>query len=325
MSFTAPLLTSFEVRAAAGEPVASVQVRNLQSVVHGPKDAWGRPNKPQPVLVSAELSFAEPFGAAASADNVTSGDTVHYGTLSKALLAGLDRHRVAATAEGAGPYVQALSGVHRSLWDDLTGQTLNGFPTKGKEPFLDLSKLRFLSLMVSLPKASLLGEGVSLTGSWCLGKKENGEVRIDGYAHCLRLHKLRVPTLIGVNDNERQARQLVITDVEIDRYVELPLPFLVDDIYTVVEELVVTRMGKSSFETLEALGADLCTTIIRHLGTIDMYNPLRPDRHWSVKVSMEKPTAVPLADCPIVQVRASSKLLYDLPPKAPVTPQASAP
>ena len=77
--------------AEAGEPVAVVRVRDLQGQGAVPvgRDAWGRPGRPQPVLLSAEVSFARPFGAASEGDRL-GAETVHYGTLSKSLLAGLE-------------------------------------------------------------------------------------------------------------------------------------------------------------------------------------------------------------------------------------------
>lgn len=55
-------------------------------------------------------------------------------------------------------------------------------------------------------------------------------------------------------------------------------------------------MEKSSFETLEALGAHLTETVLGSGWHED---------GWQVCVRMEKPTAVPMADCPIVEVRAT--------------------
>ena len=61
-------------------------------------------------------------------------------------------------------------------------------------------------------------------------KKKNP---LRSYARCLRFHGLRVPTLIGVNPNEREAKQMVVVDVEIDRFDAL------EDIHTELESLIV--------------------------------------------------------------------------------------
>src|SRR3954462_13724068 len=83
------LSTQWEVRAVAGEPKAVVRVRNLQAIVQGGTDAWGRPGKAQPALISAEISFVHPFGTVCSDDRL-SPETVHYGKLSKAILEAID-------------------------------------------------------------------------------------------------------------------------------------------------------------------------------------------------------------------------------------------
>lgn len=65
-------------------------------------------------------------------------------------------------------------------------------------------------------------------------------------------------------------------------------------------------LEKSSFETLEALGADISHTIIQNLKP----NPkelVYTDEGWQVKLSMEKPTAVPFAEGPVVETRISSR------------------
>lgn len=63
-------------------------------------------------------------------------------------------------------------------------------------------------------------------------------------------------------------------------------------------------MEKSSFETLEALGAHLTKTIMSDLkpNPEELYTG---EEGWQVKIAMEKPTAVPFADGPVIEVRAS--------------------
>lgn len=63
-------------------------------------------------------------------------------------------------------------------------------------------------------------------------------------------------------------------------------------------------LEQSAFETLEALGAHLSKTIMRDFkpNPKELYSG---EDGWQIKVSMEKPTAVPFADCPVVEFRAS--------------------
>jgi dihydroneopterin aldolase len=226
------LRSSWTVRHAAGEPLAVVRVRNLQTTVVGPQDAWGRPKLQQPLLVSAELHFSRPFASAAAADNVTSGDTVHYGELSKLILACVDRSNDHAAMEGA-PNID-LRVLLEMIWIVLTGRNIDGTDAEPEAaPLLDRSRLRFISLTVSLPKASLLGEAVSLTASNVYAPFTVGPSALSMYGLCLRIHKLRVPTLIGVNPNERKARQFVVVDVEVDKLDYYP------DIYCELENILV--------------------------------------------------------------------------------------
>jgi hypothetical protein len=58
-------------------------------------------------------------------------------------------------------------------------------------------------------------------------------------------------------------------------------------------------MRDSSFETLEALATELCLKIDEYLRS--KYQP--PDKNgWRLRISLEKPIAVPLADAPCVQL-----------------------
>jgi dihydroneopterin aldolase len=61
-------------------------------------------------------------------------------------------------------------------------------------------------------------------------------------------------------------------------------------------------MEASSFETLEALGERLAETVL----TSHWAEPA-----WQVGIRMEKPTAVPMADCPVVEVRATADSLRE--------------
>lgn len=341
------LRSLWAVRHAAGEPLAVVRVRNLTTACIGPQDAWGRANATQPVTVSAELHFSRAFEAAAAGDRVTEGDTVHYGQLSKLILACVERSNEHALAlarkaeeaaasldvDGSGSSSNNNNNISSSsssgvdlrvllemIWIVLTGRNVNGDDAAPEaKPLLDLARLRFMSLTVTLPKASLLGEGVSLTAANVFPPHL---ASLSMYGLALKVHRLRVPTLIGVNENERLAKQFVVADVELDRFDYYP------DLYCELEGLVIEvwsmsclslmsictnteanmyqAMEKSSFETLEALGDNISNIIIKNLKPKPK-ELVYTDEGWQVKLSMEKPTAVPFADCPVVETRVSSR------------------
>ncbi|KAK6864756.1 dihydroneopterin aldolase family protein [Apiospora arundinis] len=310
----APLLTNWQVAAAAGEPLALVRVHNLQGTLPVGRDAWGRANKPQPALLSTEVSFQQPFHAAAAEDRVSSGDTAHYGNLSKRLRESLDQlsgpvqpptNPDAARKADAGEGPSAADAFEM-LWVGLTGRVVDGSRRAlplDQVPFLDAGKLRSLTLTINLPKASLLGAGVALAVTACFktGLGEEKTNPLQSYARSLRIHGLHIPTLIGVNANERQAKQMVVADVEIDRL------DTTRDIHPEVEKLVFETMDTSSFETLEALGTLLADKILNEFKVGDEPKTAR-ERGWQVKISLAKPIAVPFADCPAVEIKAGNAL-----------------
>lgn len=60
-------------------------------------------------------------------------------------------------------------------------------------------------------------------------------------------------------------------------------------------------MEQSSFETLEALAATIATQLAEHLRSRD--KPARA--RWQIKVTLEKPTAIPLAQAARVEYRTA--------------------
>ncbi|KAM0564307.1 hypothetical protein ACHAPJ_000517 [Fusarium lateritium] len=274
-----PIISSRRLANAEGDPVAVVRVRNLQTIIQGPKDAWGRGSKQQPLLISAEVSLTHPFPSSSSDDKVAS-DTVHYGLLSKSILGTLGKLPKSALS---------LSDVLNRIWVDLTGHQYNGVKEPSAEhvkPFLDASLIRRLSVSLVLPKASLMGSAIRLSGS-CLFT----DSAITARSLELGLEGIRVPTLIGVNSNERNAKQVVVTNVRIDEYEAT------HDNYASIESIIVDAMSESTFETLEALAASLAFHIARELRTKrdDFYGEI-------IRIGLEKPTAVPLADAACVEL-----------------------
>lgn len=292
--------TAWDVQAAAGEPRAVIRVRNLQTTL-GPgaaQDAWGRNGRPQPAVLSAEAVLAAPFPEAADTDRVA-GDTVHYGTLSKAVLVSVKRW--SDEREVPRSLLEVLSG----LWIDLAGQmVVNGATAiingPDQPPLLSASVVRSLSVTVLLPKASLVGEGASLTSTGILTGAAEGPAPIA--SNTLRLHRLRVPTLVGVHPHERTAKQAVVADIALDRFNGLT------DVYTQLEAFVVQILETSAFETLEALATHVARKILHEFRPNGPFpgSGLPP---WYVHVALEKPIAVPSADAPVVEVRVGAEHL----------------
>ncbi|KAI0894818.1 Dihydroneopterin aldolase-domain-containing protein [Annulohypoxylon nitens] len=321
----APLVSSWQAHADAGEHVAVVRVRNLQASIPVGRDAWGRSGILQPVLLSSEVSFAKPFSGNGATDaGSASGDTdaldagtVHYGSLSKTLLASLEMLPKRADAKGLATTVVATedkaprtADVLELLWVRMTGRVVDGSRIAlplDQIPFLDAAKLRSLVLTIALPKASLLGAGVSLTttASFREFTRKGGDDKVKeqvqsknplkSYSRSLRIQGLHVPTLIGVNSNEREAKQMVIADVEVDKF------DAVDDVHSDLEKIIVETIESSSFQTLEALASHVANRILSDFKIGDNPAPVK-ERGWKVRVCLEKPIAVPFAECPSVEV-----------------------
>ncbi len=230
----APLVSAFQLARDARLPAPStIKVKNLHATIQGPQDAWGRPDRPQPIAISAAVSLDAPFGASSATDTVAT-DTVHYGLLSKAILS------ILATAAP----IRSLRHLLDTMWTEMTG-----FDSRGRRdvragaaearqpPFLHFAQLRALEITLHLPKATLLGDGVGLTVAGGFEAAADGEASVKSVlrqsAVSLKIHGLRVPTLIGVNSNERLAKQVVIASVEIDR-LEDDL-----DVYSELEQVIV--------------------------------------------------------------------------------------
>ncbi|ATY59766.1 Dihydroneopterin aldolase [Cordyceps militaris] len=297
-----PLVPAFQIARDACLPAPStIKVKNLRATIQGPHDAWGRPDRPQPIAISAAVSLDAPFGASSSTDTVAA-DTVHYGLLSKGILSVL-----AAAVPG-----QSLRHLLDTTWVEMTG-----FDSRGQDvcasaqqaqqrlqpPFLHFAQLRALEISLHLPKATLLGDGVTLTvmGGFEAAAAESGALVksvMRQSAVSLKIHRLRVPTLIGVNSNERLAKQVVVANVEIDR-LEDDL-----DVYPELEQVVIQVMSNSSYETLEALGTQLTVVLAAHLHR--KHTPPRDGAGWDINISLEKPIAVPLADAACVEMSTNT-------------------
>lgn len=60
-------------------------------------------------------------------------------------------------------------------------------------------------------------------------------------------------------------------------------------------------MASSHFETLEALGLEMANSILSMRKEVQV-----GEMPWKVRIRLEKPIAVPLAECPEVEVQVGS-------------------
>lgn len=219
------------------EAPGQIRVTNFSFPALVGADPWGR-DEPhsqqifkQPVLLSARVSLREPFSSASVTDTVDSS-TIHYGNLSKEILKVVKKRNVDhAHFEADGYGYWSLNDLLDYLFVYLTGvvhvgspsnfrdaEVEGGIPCLGrnaayKPPLLQPKGLRELEFGVSLAKGTLMVDNTSLRKKLAFGA--NGEKYISS---TLRLEGMRIPTLIGVNKNERTARQIVTASIELEPY-----------------------------------------------------------------------------------------------------------
>lgn len=176
-------------------PLASdkVSVRKLALTVNAGYDAWGRP-KAQPVAISVTLSLEQKTSSAAASDTVDTS-TVHYGSLSKGIIAKIEKY---------GDYWVRPEEIAYAVAD----AALEVAPS----PML----LSSIEIDVRYTKSTHFGEGLSVMSKYRRGQDMASPVTSTG-CDILHLSRLQIPALIGVNSNERFMKQKVIISVWIDR------------------------------------------------------------------------------------------------------------
>ncbi|KAI9841406.1 MAG: hypothetical protein M1837_000739, partial [Sclerophora amabilis] len=237
-----------------------VCVRNLSINAPVALDGWGR-DKPQPVQISVSLSLAQSFASAAERDKVDQS-TIHYGQLSKNVLAAIEADRKQQIS---------LDELAR-LVEEAASRTIS-FPALAET----------LEVDIFLPKASLLGAGVGFQYCRAFGNPYRLDV-----ARVVHVKDLAIPTVIGVNSHERDMKQQVVVNVWIDRLAETIS-------YNEIEQLVVKTVEESAFETLETLATKAVSILIKHF-------VFRVCPGVEVRIRVEKPSAVTLAEAPGIEI-----------------------
>lgn len=226
-----------ELLAAAGDLPAVIRVRNIcLSLKLGAADAWGLIGQEQTVLVSVDVGLRKPFKDSASLD-VVGVDTVHYGHLAKAIR----QHLVTAAPEHPedNSVARDLLKVTLDLLRHLA--RVDGEPADPEISRLSplaqsAANIRYLSVTIHLPKATLLGRGVSTTAAQLF----DDELRL--WALNVTLHEISIPTVVGVNEKERHKKQLVTVDLELDKYPHDA------DMYAGVYETIVKVLSSPNFQ-----------------------------------------------------------------------------
>jgi dihydroneopterin aldolase len=243
-----PLLTPYEIRNHLAEPHTLIHVRNLQTTLPIGTDAWGRTAKQQPVLITCIVSLRQPFSSAVLSDTVTKA-TVHYGILSKSILEACKQY-YQDFKESKDEQICVRDMIDYIHWY-LTGLDLmrhasskrvkKPIDESTREPLLSPSTIHSLSLTIHLPKASLMGQGISLESICGYDDVKTRDAQHIPLSIVLKIHGLRIHTLVGVNDNERLAKQTVIANIDFEKWDRIK------DCYVELEDVVVKVQLSSKF------------------------------------------------------------------------------
>ncbi|RKF77155.1 putative folic acid synthesis protein fol1 [Golovinomyces cichoracearum] len=286
----AELESTWNVKHLAREPHTIICVSNLQTLLPTVTDAWGRCPVSQPALISCAVSLREPFTSASAEDAVTKS-TVHYGTLSKTILEACNRF---SSGDLKKPMKLSEVLLYIQLW--MTGISIQTIPDLEipANPCLCSAGADLVMLEVMLPKASLLGSGVRIKGAF---RYDESNTVVTAYSLMLELCSLRIPTVIGVNLNEKSVKQVVVISVQIDRYDRN-----LDEAFHELEQITVKSVEESSFQTLEALGKHIGSVIIKRFIQPQIYVSQKSFTWPTIRLKLSKPTAVTLADAPTVEM-----------------------
>jgi dihydroneopterin aldolase len=188
----------------------NITVKNLQATVNAGVDVWNR-KKQQPALITVTLHVAKSFESAAATDSLDSS-TVHYGKLSKDLK---------ARVEHESTHYQSTS----NLIGNLAHQTME---TAQVEEMVapGSTGIAAMEIGVHYPKASMLGDGVTLSYA--------SFPHAGVFSRVIHLRDVRVACLVGVNSNERLQKQALVVNLWIEC-----LPVARFDDYPALEAVVV--------------------------------------------------------------------------------------
>lgn len=156
-------------------------VEKLQVRANAGVDAWGR-RRAQPTFISIDISLRNYPAQAANADAIDQS-TIHYGTLSKSVA-----EAVSAAVTKWSSTDDLIALVHRSAVP---------FP----------NDIGAVQISVLYPKASKYGDGIRISRSISIANSA-----------ILQLVDIRIPTLIGVNKHEREAKQPLVINIWIEMF-----------------------------------------------------------------------------------------------------------
>ncbi|KAK5165772.1 uncharacterized protein LTR77_008695 [Saxophila tyrrhenica] len=269
-----------------------VQVKNLMLPysINAP-NVWNQ-IKEQPGFATVSVFFRNGFNSTEGQDDLS--ESIHYGNLAKA---------IRGSNPGGGTPAEVLAGVEHLVRE------------MGRRPD-GRNVVESTVTELHLPKASMTGDEISFT--WIQKDvRDHGREKFETVRRLFSIHDMRLMTLVGMNKNEREAKQPVIASLEFD-YVavnaqqpENRQPFPEGDVLRIEYLLTKVRhhtyssrsqaltvyklIEDSKFETLELMAQRAITLLSRDFWDRGYGSP-------SVRLRLEKPKAITFADAAVVEL-----------------------
>ncbi|RXW16797.1 hypothetical protein EST38_g9056 [Candolleomyces aberdarensis] len=231
------------------------------STTIGP-DCWGK-TKAQPIHISVYLHLTSGFlRKSGESDDVV--DSVHYGYLTKAISALVEKRGKESGFEG-------IDGLVKEVAEE--GFKLGGENVEG------------VRVILEAPKLILLASNFKVDVTIHSGKGQDARLA----AKAVTVEELTIPVIIGVNPPEREAKQRVVTDLV---FYEKAGAGLSHAEYQRAVDKLSKEIESSSYLTLEKFVHEEARTACLSLG----------DSVEAVTVRARKPSALSFADYSGVEV-----------------------
>ncbi|TFY79794.1 hypothetical protein EWM64_g4219 [Hericium alpestre] len=234
-----------------------VRVRNLTfNIPIGDGAQWPSSSAPTLQPIRTTITIPHDLRRAARSDDIAR--SLNYGSLSKAVVRSLDAH----SASGFASLEALLDHIFHTV-------------------FAAFEEIRQVNVEIVKPRALPYAAGVGIVST---RTRDGARVGADVYF----LNRLGVNLIVGLNQCEREDKQLVEFDIEVAR------PSQQDDVFSFrsLGKVIREVTEASSFISLESLASLVAQTTLHHLG--------REDNVATVRAA--KPKAITFAEAAEVEL-----------------------
>ncbi|KAG9035092.1 trifunctional dihydropteroate synthetase [Tulasnella sp. JGI-2019a] len=265
---------------------------------------WARPSastRPQPVTTSVAIPLPLPSIRLASASDHLA-TSVNYGTLAKTIEHTVSKRNQYGKEERFACMEELAEGIAQAAFGEF-----------------DANAIREIQVVVAKPRALLYAKeaAVRITRRRLAGVEMRKEDE-DGFDQIL-IRDLELSTIIGLNPWEREAKQVVRINLEMDVRPFEPARAVGFD-YTAVVDHVSKTVLDSSYLTVEALVTEIARAALTTPTPPPASTPQEVESNAEIHritVRLAKPSALMFAEAPEVQITRTPQ---DFPLQAPPLP-----